>query len=270
MYSAEHGFVYPSIQIGHVLVPVFGVMLAVGITLLMVVTVLRSRRFGLSRSITGGAVICGLITGLAAVCYLFGGFGQMHPGYREFTVGWIAAAVGILAWADARRISVLQLADCIAPGVALFLLVLGIASFLAGCDFGKPTDSPLGVTFTSGLALAMYGTPLGIPLQPTQLYESALAAGVFLFLMVWERRRPPAGTLFPALCVTYAAGRFFLEFLCGDCGLLWLLSMRQWLCLATVAVFSGLWLYIRGCPHAQGLRSHFRGLYHPPPINQHH
>lgn len=217
-------------------------------------------------------MICGLVTGLAAVWYLFGGFGQMHLGYREFAGGWIAAAVGILAWADARRINVLQLADCMAPALALFLMVLGIASFLAGYDFGRPTDSPMGVTFTNGLALAMYGTPLGIPLQPTQLYESALAAGIFAFLIAWERRRPPAGTLFLALCVTYALGRFFLEFLRGDAdrGFLWMLSIPEWLCLATLVVFAPLWLYIRGWPHAQGLRSHLRGLDHSPPSTQHH
>ena len=159
-----------------------------------------------------------------------------------------------------------------APALALFLMVMGIAGFLAGSDFGRPTDSPLGVTFTNGLALAWYGTPLGIALQPTQLYESALSAGIFAFLIVWERRRPPAGTLFLAFCVTYSAGRFFLEFLRGDAdrGFLWLLSIPQWFYLATLVVCAASWLYIRGWPHAQAMRSHLRGLHHPRPSTQHH
>jgi phosphatidylglycerol:prolipoprotein diacylglycerol transferase len=272
MYSAERGFVYPSIQIGHVLVPVLSGMLGVGIVLLMVVPLLRSRRYNLKRSVAGGAVIAGLVTGIVAIRCLFGGFGQLRLGYGEVAVGWIAAAVGIKAWSDARRVSVRQLADCMAPALALFLMVMGIAGFLAGCDFGRPTDSPLGVTFTNGLALAWYGTPLGIALQPTQLYESALSAGIFAFLIVWERRRPPAGTLFLALCVTYAMGRFFLEFLRGDAdrGFLWPLSIPQWFCLATLVVSAASWVYIRGWPHAQAMRSHLRGLHHPRPSTQHH
>jgi len=268
---------YPSLQIGHMLVPTFSVMLGVGVILLMLVALLRSKKCKLDKRVTAGAILAGLaagVIGTVAAEWLFDSPGQMHPGTGEVAVGWIAAAVGIKAWSDARRANIRQLADCIAPPLALFLMVMGTASFLAGCDFGQPTDAPWGVTFTNGLALAWYGTPLGTPLQPTQLYESVLAAGILAFLIVWERRRPPAGTLFLAFVVTYAAGRFLLEFVRGEAGrgFLWLLSIPQWLCLATLAACAAARLSFGARRRVQALLASLRGLHRHPPrtSTQHH
>jgi phosphatidylglycerol:prolipoprotein diacylglycerol transferase len=264
---AGNRIVYPSLQIGHVLVPVFSVMLGVGIILFLLVTLVRSERYGLDKSVAGGAIIAGLaacIAGILTAKWMLNGTVQMRVSSAEAAMGWIAAVIGAIVWAFARRADVRRLADCLAPPSALFLAIMGIASFMAGCDYGKPTDSPLGVTFTNGVALAWYGTPLGIPLQPTQLYETILAMGMIAFLAVWERRRFPAGALFLTFCATYAVGRFILEFLRGDAdrGFLWLLSIPQWLCLATLVVCAVSFFYAYGWRPLHGMRSHLSGLLH--------
>lgn len=272
MNAAELDFVYPSIQIGHVLVHVFSVMLGVGIISLMVVTLVRSKGCGLKKSMAGGAVGAGLVVGFAAVgCHSDGP--NLHLGCCEGAVGWIAAAIGVIAWAAVRHANLRRLADCLAPGLALFLMVIGTADFLAGSNFGRPTDSSVGVTFTNGLALAWYHTPLDTPLQPTQWYESALAGGIFVFLIAWERRRPPEGTLFLAFAVIYAVGRFLLEFLRGDAGrgFLWRLSITQWFCLATLAAIAVSTLYAWAQQRVPGWLPHIRGLhYHRRHSTQRH
>jgi len=56
---------------------------------------------------------------------------------------------------------------------------------------------------------------LGIPLHPTQLYESAAGFGIFIALMFLRRVKRFQGKLFWYFLLFYAVIRFFLEF-CRD------------------------------------------------------
>src|SRR6478736_1793834 len=58
----------------------------------------------------------------------------------------------------------------------------------AGCCFGKPTTLPWGITFTDPFAATNVGTPLGIPLHPTQLYEAG-AELLILGILLWTERK---------------------------------------------------------------------------------
>ena len=49
-------------------------------------------------------------------------------------------------------------------------------------------DSPWGVTFTDPIAATNVGTPLGVSLHPTQLYESLAAISILVFLLLFERK----------------------------------------------------------------------------------
>jgi phosphatidylglycerol:prolipoprotein diacylglycerol transferase len=254
-------------QIGQTLVPVLGVMLGCGIIVLTFFSAFQGAHFGLGRRIPAGAILIGLIAGTcgAAVAeWLTDGSVPGHITSGGMAGCLLAAAVSVKAWAAARRVPLLRLADCLSAPLALGVVLVRIGCFLAGCDFGKPTDQVWGVTFRSGVALAWYGTPLGVPLHPTQLYESALAGGIF-GLLVWLRRRhPPEGTMFYAFVSIYAVGRFFIEFLRGDPGRGFLgpLSVPQWQCM--IVFLAAALLYIRGfqfseaSPRGQG----------SPPIRQ--
>ena len=254
-------------QIGQTLVPVLGVMLGCGIMELAFFSAFQGARFGLGRRIPAGAILIGLIAGTcgAAVAeWLTDGSVPGHITSGGMAGCLLAAAVSVKTWAATRRVPLLRLADCLSAPLALGVVLVRIGCFLAGCDFGKPTDQVWGVTFRSGVALAWYGTPLGVPLHPTQLYESALAGGIF-GLLVWLRRRhPPEGTMFYAFVSIYAVGRFFIEFLRGDPGRGFLgpLSVPQWQCM--IVFLAAALLYIRGfqfseaSPRGQG----------SPPIRQ--
>jgi phosphatidylglycerol:prolipoprotein diacylglycerol transferase len=68
------------------------------------------------------------------------------------------------------------------------------------------------------LANSITGTPLNVPLEPTQLFESAVELANFFFLMWLLKRRKFDGQVFGAFLFIYGVARFFLEYLRDDPG----------------------------------------------------
>lgn len=107
--------------------------------------------------------------------------------------------------------------DAFAPGIALGQAVGRVGCLLAGCCYGHPTDLPWGVTFTDPIAATNVGTPLGVSLHPTQLYESLAAISILVFLLLFERKgRTFHGRTFWTYLLLYPVARFLIEFLRGD------------------------------------------------------
>src|SRR5215471_7378503 len=107
--------------------------------------------------------------------------------------------------------------DVFAPGIALGHVVGRFGCLFAGCCFGKPTTMPWGITFKDPFAAANVGTPLGVPLHPTQLYEAGAELLILGVLLFSERKgRPFAGRTFWLYMLLYAISRFIIEFYRGD------------------------------------------------------
>src|SRR5438128_11800001 len=121
---------------------------------------------------------------------------------------WYIRRVGLPLWTTC---------DVFAPGIALGHVVGRFGCFFAGCCFGKPTTRPWGITFTDPFAAANVGTPLGVPLHPTQLYEAGPEFVILMVLLFTERKgRPFAGRTFWLYMLLYAISRFIIEFYRGD------------------------------------------------------
>src|SRR5215467_1906187 len=124
--------------------------------------------------------------------------------------------------------------DVFAPGIALGHVIGRFGCFFAGCCFGKPTTVPWAITFTDPFAAANVGTPLNIPLHPTQLYEAGAEALILGVLLVTERKgRPFAGRTFWLYMLLYAISRFIIEFFRGDLdrGFVYVFSTSQFISL---------------------------------------
>ena len=74
------------------------------------------------------------------------------------------------------------------------------------------------MTFTNPIANANSYTPLGVPLEPTQLFEAAVELANFFILMWLFKRKKFDGQIFGAYLFLYGVARYFLEFLRGDPG----------------------------------------------------
>jgi phosphatidylglycerol:prolipoprotein diacylglycerol transferase len=121
---------------------------------------------------------------------------------------WYIRRVGLPLWTTC---------DVFAPGIALGHVVGRFGCLFAGCCFGKPTTRPWGITFTDPFAAANVGTPLGVALHPTQLYEAGAELVILIVLLVTERKgRPFPGRTFWLYMLLYAISRFIIEFYRGD------------------------------------------------------
>jgi phosphatidylglycerol:prolipoprotein diacylglycerol transferase len=104
-----------------------------------------------------------------------------------------------------------------APGIALGHVIGRVGCLMAGCCYGIPTTEPWGITFTDPFAAANVGTPLNIPLHPTQLYEAGAELIILVLLLLTERKgKTFAGRTFWVYMLIYAVSRFVIEFYRGD------------------------------------------------------
>lgn len=135
-----------------------------------------------------------------------------------FSGGLIAAFV-VAAWfVRKHRLPALATCDAFSPGLAMGHAIGRLGCFAAGCCYGKPTHHFWGVTFTSPVAASNAGTPLNIPLEPTQLFESAVELCIFFVLSWLFARKKFDGQIFGAYLFLYGIARFFLEFIRDDPG----------------------------------------------------
>jgi len=133
-----------------------------------------------------------------------------------------------------RRIRQLRLplgktADATAPALAISYAVGRVGCFLVGDDYGRPTDSWVGLAFPEGTPptradvleqqfgiavdpalVEKYGDVL--PVHPTQLYEIGMSTLIFAVLWRLRGHRHGGGWLFMAWLAMAGAERFLVEF----------------------------------------------------------
>src|SRR5712671_5272355 len=136
--------------------------------------------------------------------------------------------------------------DVFAPGIALGHVVGRFGCLFAGCCYGKPTTLPWGITFTDTFAAANVGTPLGVPLHPTQLYEAGAELLILVVLLVTERKgRAYAGRTFWLYMLLYSVSRFIIEFYRGDDrGTVGMFSTSQFISLLLAPLAIGMLVYL--------------------------
>ena len=220
------------LHIGNFSLPTYGFMAAMGLIcgLLLIVTLGRNR--GLDPDKLWNLGIVAILSGVAGAKILmllvdFGYYSQ-HP--REIFAlstlqaggvwsGGLVLAIVMCVWYLLRNhMPVLASCDVFAPGLALGHAFGRLGCFAAGCCWGRETHVPWAVTFTNPLAAEIVGTPLGVPLHPTQLYEFVLEIANCLFLVWLLRRKKFEGQIIGAYLIIYGIGRFFIEAFRGDPG----------------------------------------------------
>jgi phosphatidylglycerol:prolipoprotein diacylglycerol transferase len=132
--------------------------------------------------------------------------------------GGLLAALGVAIFLVRRyQLRIWTTADLFAPGIALGHVVGRLGCLMAGCCYGTPTTMPWAITFTNPLAASNVGTPLGIPLHPTQLYDAGAELLILIVLLLTERRgKGFEGRTFWLYMLLYGISRFVVEFYRGD------------------------------------------------------
>ena len=125
--------------------------------------------------------------------------------------------IGIIATSSwylyRQNIPVFALFDRVFLYVPFMFFISRFGCLCAGCCYGIPTLSKIGICYSNPESLA----PLGISLHPTQLYSSG--AELFLFLLLYffiQHVLKKPGQLFAAYLMGMAFERFLIDFLRGD------------------------------------------------------
>lgn len=172
----------------------------------------------------------------------------------------------LAAWWFARRrhLPLMQLADCIAPGLLIGLAFGRIGCFLNGCCYGGICDLPWAVQFPPGsppwfdqVARGLLPTPAAtdialpsLPIHPAQLYaalDAAILAGLAVAFTPFARRE---GEVFAIVLTLHPISRILLEIIRVDesPALGTPLSISQLISLVMLMVAGILWWWLAKQP----------------------
>jgi phosphatidylglycerol:prolipoprotein diacylglycerol transferase len=252
-------------EIGHWPVYSYGVLLAIAYLAGLQLAVVRARRAGLDGAKImdlGIYLIIGALVG-AKLMLVVVDFDYFRANPTEILslvraggvfYGGLIVSFATGLWLVRRyRLPVWAAADMYAPGIALGHVVGRLGCLLAGCCYGRPTDLPWGLTFTDPVAASNVGTPLGVPLHPTQIYDAGAELLILVVLLIFERRgRPFHGRTFWLYILLYAISRFIVEMYRGDPrGMVFGMSTSQFVSLLILPVALVMLLRLRGAGTAR-------------------
>ncbi len=257
----------------------YGVLLAAAFLLGLKLATARARRRGLdpNRILDLGIYIIVAAIAGGKLLLLVTDFQSFRANPTDFLslarsggvfYGGLILSVLVAFWYMRRhRLALWPTFDVFAPGIALGHAVGRMGCFMAGCCWGHATTLPWGVTFSDTFTGSYVGTPLDIPLHPTQIYEMLAESGILLFLLWLERGRGPqrlsavaqgagvpgrgrnfAGRTFWTYILLYGLSRYVIEFFRGDPrGTVWIFSTSQFISvlLVPLSVLMLAWLSSR-------------------------
>lgn len=227
---------------GKITIHSYGLMIGIGILCCVLMAYYRAPKKGLSKEAILDIAIYSVIAGfIGAKClYLLVEFKSLlqHPlkilGSSGFVVygGLIAGVLAAIIYCRKKKYVFMEYFDMAAPSIAMAQGFGRIGCFLAGCCYGRETESFLGVVFPENSM-----APGGVKLLPTQLISSAGNFLIMAVLLLYSRKAKKAGNVGILYMFLYGTGRFFVEFLrMDDRGDFWLFSTSQWISIGIIAL----------------------------------
>lgn len=208
-------------HLGPLTVHSYGLFIAIGLLACLYMATSRAKKVGLDPDCCYGILFSGVIVGFIGAKLLF-----ILVEWDEFikdpvsfisTSGFVVyggLTAGILAgyvYLKFKKQSFVSYFDLVVPSIAIAQGFGRIGCFMAGCCYGRKTESFLGVTFHNSLY-----APNNVKLLPTQLFSAAgdfIIMGILLFL---DKKIKKKGMLAGIYIVLYSLGRFGIEFLRSD------------------------------------------------------
>ena len=263
--------------LGTITITSFGVMMALSFLTGFYIVRIELLRKGMDEELAGDVLMGAIVGGIvgAKVYYVLLNWPQtvQDPFGMLFSRaglvwygGFIGGAIGVSLAIHRRKAPIPVLADVCAPALALAYAVGRMGCFLVGDDYGRPTESWVGIAFpngsppsTAGNLRRMFGVsiPESVPdtavlaVHPTQLYEIGMS--LLIFAILWRLRRKPwkAGRMFSLWLALAGVERLIVEFFrAKDDRFFGFLTLAQLISIGLI-VF-GAWLFVRLGPAESG------------------
>lgn len=205
---------YPVLfRLGTFEVTSFGVMVALGAALGILLLRRELVRSGLDPAKGMDTALVGVLGGLAGAKLLYVAEHWAEPltatllsrgGMSWFGgfAGGVAAGLAMMVW---QKLPPMQVLSAAAPAMTLGHAVGRIGCFLVGDDYGYPTSLPWGLSFPEGLP------PTTDRVHPTQLYEMGALFALTVGLLALRRRGAGSRTVFGTYLVAAGTIRFLIE-----------------------------------------------------------
>lgn len=236
-------------SIGPVTVHGYGLMIGLGFLIAVLLGCYRCNKRGLSSDHFTSIAICVLLFGFLGGKILF-----IIVEYKDFFSdplralsssgfvvygGIITGILSIIIYCKIKKLSVASYLDMFAPSVAINQSMGRVGCFMAGCCYGRETDSALSVVFPEGCL-----APAGVKLIPTQLYSAAGMLLICIGLILYARKAKYKGEITGYYLLFYGIGRFIIEFFRNDYrGSVGILSTSQFISIFTVVIAAAILVF---------------------------
>lgn len=240
---------FNDITIGPITIHMYGVMIALGFMMALVMSSYCGKKRELDDDVIWGIFFCAIIGGMAGSRILYyivelpriihnpSILWDFKNGYVVYG-GIIGGILTSMVYCRVKKAAFLPYFDLVVPAVSLAQGFGRIGCLFAGCCYGAQTDAWYGITFhASDLA------PNGVKLIPTQIISSVGDFAICGLLLWYASKKPKTGRVAAAYLLLYGTGRFAVEFLRNDYrGSIGVLSTSQIISIGIVAL--GIIMYV--------------------------
>lgn len=205
----------------------YGILMAVGMILGTLIAIKEAKRVGIKEDYVLDLAIFAIPIGLLGarlyyVIFNWEYYSQNISQILNFRGGGMAihgALIGGIltgyVFTKIRKIDFLKMADAVILGMPLAQSIGRWGNFINQEAHGGPTDLPWGIMVD------------GVKVHPTFLYESVWDLAIFIFLLVFRKKKKYEGQVIVYYIILYSLGRFFIEGLRTDSLMIGPLKMAQ-------------------------------------------
>lgn len=211
---------FPFLRIGPFLVQTPGLALLAGLWVAMNLTEKESLHMRLKAAVILNMIFYGLLGGLMSARLIYAvqhlntyltnplSLFSLNTSTLDLLGGVITGVVITYLLGRRQGLPLRPTLDALAPGLAVFMIAVGVANILSGDSYGSPTHLPW--------AIYLWGEYR----HPTQVYETVAALIIFILWKMTSTESRGMGINFLQVIALSAGARVFLEAFHGD-SLVW-------------------------------------------------
>jgi len=208
-------------SIGSMKVMWYGIMVVLAVIVVLIFALMEAKRVGISHdhiynmalwAIISAVIVSRLVHVIDQWDYYMKNPAQILN-FAGLTIygAVLGALLAIFIYCLINKLSFWQLGDIVTPGALVGQAIGRVGCIIGGCCYGLE-NPPYGAIEYINPHHGLYGTPMGVPLYPTQIFH--LVWNLIAFGIIWSLRTriKPRGVVFLSYLALYAFGDLVIRF----------------------------------------------------------